>query len=124
MSFDEYVKWRDSFIGVPPQPNRRRYLKRIKATWEQIFFVKLKIDVAQSVKKEIEAFLRENHKENCRNKFYSDDGQRRWYVNSLEIAIALKIKFGEYIERSECYEGYGEYLEYCREVQGGNLSFQ
>lgn len=124
MSFDEYANWRDSFIGVPPQPNRRRYLKRIKSAWTNIYIIKLKVMVENSVRTEIEKYLKENHKLNPRTKFYSDAGGRRWYVNTQEMAVALKIIFGEHIERSERYDGYEDYLEYCDQVQRGDISLQ
>ena len=124
LSFDEYVEWKDSQTGVPHQPNRRRYLNRIKATWEDIYTIKLKYNTSNDVKNKIEEYLRDNHKLDSKNKFYSDQGQRRWYINNINIMVALKIKFGEYIERNDHYEGYGDYLEGWREMQRGNLSFQ
>lgn len=124
MSFDEYAQWRDSQAGVPPQPNRRRYLKKIKTAWDKIYVFKLKINTSQSVKNEIEKFLKENHMLNPRIKLYSDNGQRRWYVNTDEIATAFKVKFGEHVERNDNYEGYGEYLAECAELQGIDFSLQ
>lgn len=81
------------YAGVLPQPNRRRYLKRIDETWNKVYYFKLNCNSNDRIREELLQFVLSERK-NREFYFYHDHSKRRWYFSDSKVAVAVKLKWG------------------------------